>query len=224
MEVVRRAVAQKGECFVALSGGSTPSAFYALLAHHPYNDEKIWKKIHIFLSDERFVGMSDKESNFRMLKRVFAKNKKFPQKNIHPLVTSTRISLQENAIKAIVELQSSKKARKPLFDLIVLGVGEDGHTASLFPDRRNEWEKQKKEIIVVENAPKNPPQRLSLSRDAIMRAHQIFFLVTGIEKSKIVESILENRKSETPPAYITKKHSRVDWFLDEAAASLLKKE
>ena len=206
----------KKECFtVALSGGSTPQILFRHLAEN-YRESIPWEKVHFFWGDERCVPPDHVDSNFRMTREALFQHISMPAENIHRI--RGEALPEEEAKRYIVDIQQfvPKKNGWPAFDLILLGLGSDGHTASIFPDRLDLLDSEK--ICAVAIHPDSGQQRISLTGRVINNARKVAFLVTGNPKREVVRSIQEKGGDweKYPASYI---HAAKDlyWFLDEAA-------
>lgn len=207
-----KAVAHKNYFTIALSGGSTPKILFELLAQAPYKNNIPWKKIIFAFGDERFVPHSSDESNYKMVRDVLLSHVPVPGKNI--LAVST-----EKITPALSSLQYEKEIKKYIsnkhpFDLVLLGLGEEGHTASIFPKsplltENNRWVKE----IWVEDKKMN---RISFTMPFINKAKNIAFLVSGQSKAAIVKKIFSKAGAHLPAA-MAKATENTYWFLDEAA-------
>jgi len=219
MEICTKSVRNKGFFTVALSGGRTPIDFYTMLSAR--GNQLPWEKTHIFLADERFVPSSDKESNYRLIREYLLSHIDIPEANIHPVQTE-EITLKQAAERYeddIGNFFNIQGDRIPVFDLIMLGMGEDGHTASLFPGTPSLEEKRRLTIPVI--AVKAPNKRISLTLPVLNKAKHIIFLVSGEDKAPAVKEMLESRDSELPAALVKPEHGSLLLVIDEAAASLL---
>ncbi|GAB2830214.1 6-phosphogluconolactonase [Ferruginibacter profundus] len=207
-----KAVQQKGYFTIALSGGGTPKLLFELLAQAPYKNNIPWKKVIVAFGDERFVAPASDESNFKMANEALLKHVPIPKKNILAVPTvkvtpAQSASLYEAAIKKYVN-------NKHPFDLVLLGIGEEGHTASVFPgsplltDKKN----RVKNIWVAE---KNM-DRISFTMPFINQAKNIAFLVSGAGKAAILKKIFSKSGASLPAAMVKAKENTF-WFLDEAA-------
>ncbi len=189
-----RSIAAHDKFTVALSGGNTPKRFYELLATPEFSQNINWKKVFIFFSDERYVPHSDTESNFNMASKALLEHIPIPRKNIFAIpVTSTP---KKDAASYEASVKKITADTKYAFDLVLLGMGADGHTASLFPGNEILLEKKRliKEIFVKE---KNI-YRISFTFYLINRAKQILLLIHGEEKKSILQRISANRKTKNP--------------------------
>ncbi len=166
----KHAIAAKGVFKLVLAGGSTPENAYRLLI----NIETDWNKWHIYYGDERCLPIEDKDRNSKMATDVFLKHTSIPKQQIHPI--PSELGGQEAAIA----YQAIVKQALP-FDLVLLGMGEDGHTASLFPGHQH----NKNELVhAVSNAPKPPSERVSLSAKALSQSEQVIFLISANNKQQ----------------------------------------
>jgi 6-phosphogluconolactonase len=217
-EELIRLAAGAGERFcIALSGGSTPKRLYELLATE-YRDRIDWQRIHLFWGDERYVPHDDPQSNFRMVRESLLSHVPVPLQNIYPV--PTHFIHPENAARAYEGvLRNFFGGSAPQFDLILLGIGADGHTASLFPGTAALNETERWVVPVEAPPPFAPPQRLSFTFPLINQAKNIFFLVSGSDKRDVLQAIL--RKPEISrlkyPAAMPSPKGRVIWFTDTAA-------
>jgi 6-phosphogluconolactonase len=207
---------------IALSGGSTPRSIYEHLAAFPMRQAPLWKNVHFFWGDERCVPPDHPESNYRMAHEAFLSKIAVPMENIHRILGEE--SPEVEASRYAKEIQNHLPANKSglsLFDWILLGVGSDGHTASLFPDARA-LQEQRRPCVLAEH-PQTGQKRISLTLPLINNARRVSFFVTGKEKTLIVESILKKASSSSkyPAALVQPHHGLVEWYLDEAAAQKL---
>ena len=205
-KIAGQAIKKKGFFSVALSGGVTPQHFYRSLAIR--GKAFPWGKTHVFIVDERFVAANHSWNNFRMIRRNLLVRLKIPKKNIHP------VSLTEKTVHASVRKYANdiRKFFKlsagafPALDLIVLSIGEDGHTASLFPVAKN-W-KAKNRLAIAVSSKRVKFERISLTLPALNHARNIFFLVIGERKVKILKEVLRNRAG-IPAAHVRPRQGKV---------------
>jgi len=212
-------IENKGYFTTALSGGKTPIDFYKILSAG--GKELPWAKIHLFLADERFVPATDKESNYRLVRECLLNHVDIPKNNVHRIDTE-EATLEMAAEKYEEEIRNFfgiEGERIPEFDLIMLGIGEDGHTASLFPGAPSLMEEKRVAIPVITE--KAPHKRISLTLPVLANAQRIMFLVTGSEKSGIVREIVEESESRLPASLVRRMARSVYLVIDEGAASLL---
>lgn len=206
---------------IALSGGSTPKHIFKYLARN-YNSKINWNKINFFWGDERCVPPDDPESNYKMTYENLLSKISVPKENIF------RIKGESDPYEEAISYSQLIKNNLPLindtpaFDLIMLGLGEDGHTASIFPDQM--YLLRSNNICEVAIHPSSGQKRITITGKVINNAMNIVFIVTGKNKSKIVNEILNN-KSEAkyyPSSFIRPLNGKLIWLLDYDAAGLLK--
>jgi len=208
-----------GRFSVALSGGETPRRTYELLATPQYRDHIHWQEVHVFWSDERCVPEDDPRSNYRMTRQALLDHVPIPPENIHPIRCDQ--SPQHAAAQYEKELKDFFSIQNPNFHLVLLGLGENGHTASLFPHTTvlNEQEKSVSEVFVEELG----MYRVTFTAPFINQAEQVVFLVSGAEKAKVLESVLEGayQPHELPAQLIRPKGNHPTWLVDKAASHKL---
>ncbi len=207
----------RGPFAIALSGGATPRRLYELLAEPPYRDAMPWERIHWFWGDERFVPPDDPRSNYRMVYEALLSRVPVPPAHIHPIPTTGTTpagaaSGYERTLKSFYGASVFDPLR-PLFELTLLGLGEDGHTASLFPgsallDERLHW------VRAVSDHPSEA--RITLTYPALESSRRVAFLVTGGGKRGALERL--HRGDRDLPAARLRPVGRIHWFLDAAAA------
>lgn len=217
-DIAEKTVNEKGFFSVALSGGKTPLVFFQKLA----KEKKLpWSKTHVFMVDERFVPYHDENNNYRIINETLLRHVDIPAKNIHPILTTIETS-QASALKYEKELNSFFRSR-PGFDLVLLGIGNDGHTASIFPGMPSLKEKKHLAIAVPPSGPIES-ERITLTFPIINEAENILFMATGDDKAPVIREVIEKEKSRLPAAMVKPgKYSPV-FLLDESAASLLSKK
>ncbi len=218
------AVAARGSFALALSGGSTPRALYALLAdpRRPFAGRMPWGRTQVFFGDERHVPPDHPDSNFRMVRQVLLAHVPIPAENVHRV----RGELSDAAAAAAAYERELRAAlgESPAIDLILLGLGEDGHTASLFPgspalDERKRW-------VVAPWVERLGARRITFTLPVLEAARQVLFLVTGAAKSAALRRALgEPTGAEPiPAARVRPRRGRVLWLVDRAAAASLEPE
>jgi 6-phosphogluconolactonase len=213
--------AKKKKLFnVALSGGSTPELLFTVLGEN-YARSVPWQYVHLFWGDERCVPPENIESNYGMTRRMLLSTIEIPTINIHrirgeddPVTEAVRYSDE-------LSLHTLKRDSIPLFDLVLLGLGEDGHTASIFPGQMELMESEKTCAVAVH--PVTKQKRITITGRVINNAEQVTFLVTGKKKEDIVEKIVKRRPSAEnfPASYIVPVYGRLSWFLDSDAGNML---
>lgn len=217
---IRLVSKKKGRFRVALSGGSTPKIWFEHLVQH-HKDDLDWELIHFFWGDERCVPPDDPESNFGMTKRYLLEHIAVPEKNIHRI--KGEIKPEEAARQYERELKEiGDGGEVPTLDLVILGLGEDGHTASIFPHQMGLWDS--KELCVVASHPNTGQRRVSISGRVINNAVAIAFLVAGDGKKEKVKEIIEEEPAAAsyPASRVKPIAGSLHWFMDAAAASELK--
>jgi 6-phosphogluconolactonase len=206
---------------VALSGGNSPKKLYALLASDEYLNQVDWSKIDFFFGDERYVPHTDEASNFKMAKEVLFEPLNIPAEQIFPINTALRpVDAAKDYWKSIT---AYFKNSKPNFDLILLGLGDNSHTASLFPHTNVLHETSASVTSVYLEAQQQ--YRITLNAPLINDAHNIAFLVYGADKAEAVHHVLEDQYDiENYPAQIIKPaNGALVWFMDKDAASKIKR-
>jgi len=206
---------------IALSGGITPKLLFSVLGDH-FSDSISWEYVHFFWGDERCVPPDDPESNFRMTKKSLLDKIKIPLENIHRIMGEK--DPDEEAARYSNEIVSfTREVKKlPAFDLIILGLGEDGHTASIFPGNSKLLNSDK--VCEVAVHPVSFQKRITITGKVINNAKHIVFLVTGANKADVVSAIIgKKRVFDYPAAYIEPQSGVLNWYLDNAAAAMIDK-
>jgi len=223
VSAARHGVRARGRFSVALAGGSTPRVLYRLLACTPYRAQMPWPSVHCFWTDERCVPPEHAKSNFRMAHTAWLSHVPLPPANIHRIVVEQRTPAQAAARYAQVLRAFFPVADGawPAFDLILLGLGEDGHTAALFPRSPAVQETRRLVTPSVGDRPALP--RITLTLPVLNHARQLLWLVAGRRKAAIVRLVLQGQASpETVPARrVRPVTGDACWFLDQAAARQL---
>ncbi|MGE5217029.1 MAG: 6-phosphogluconolactonase [Chloroflexota bacterium] len=222
IESANGAIARAGRFAVALSGGSTPKALYSLLASPAYRDRIDWSRSHLFWGDERCVPPDHPESNFRMVREALLAKIQIPGQNIH------RMAGEKEPSEAAADYEGELRnffalgpGRLPRIDLILLGLGEDGHTASLFPGTTALNEPDR--LVAAPYVEKFKAHRLTLTLPVINDAMQVTFLVAGESKSTIVAEILGSRTHSPtyPAAKVRPADGRLTWLIAADASARL---
>ena len=219
LAIGKSAIERRGQFTVALAGGSTPKTLYEKLSHSDKN-KLDWKKTFFFFGDERNVAPTDDESNYRMARESFFAPLQIAENNIFRWQTE----LQDAAKTAAAYEQTIRKFFSlsakdfPRFDLILLGMGDDGHTASLFPATAALTESEK--IAVANYVEKLDANRLTLTFPAINNAENIIFLVTGEKKAPVLREIFDGKTPHErfPVQSVNPLDGKLYWMLDQAAA------
>lgn len=217
VDLALRSISNVGRFSVVLSGGSTPRRAYELLATEDYRSRIAWPKVHFFFGDERCVPVTDATSNYRMAHEAMISLLPIPKRNVHRIVGEgdavANASLYQSDLQTFFD-----DAPWPRFDLVLLGMGDDGHTASLFPgtpalNERNAW-------VLANWVEKLNAYRITLTAPAINHAANVLFLVTGAGKAKALLRVLRGARDpqKLPAQLIQPSNGSLLWFVDEAAA------
>jgi 6-phosphogluconolactonase len=216
LRIVHEAVARNGRCAISLSGGHTPEKMFALWSSDEYREGTPWDAVHLFWGDERYLPRTDPLSNYAMTKRTLLDRVPIRAANVHPMPTDF-LKAEEAARAYAAELRSFFAAGSPAFDAQLLGLGSEGHTASLFPASSALAEKEAWCLAVT--VPATPPQRLTLTYPILNQARNTYFLVSGESKKDIVRAIGADpdlAASQYPAARV-RPVGPLYWFLDQAA-------
>jgi len=230
-QLAREFVEAVGRFTVALSGGSTPKHLYSLLASPDYKNQIPWNDVELFWGDERCVAPDHPESNFRMAEEALLSKIKIPAENIHrmPGERSPQVAAAEYE-KELQKFFGLKSGALPRFDLILLGIGEDGHTASLFPgsealadDRpsqshRGRMGTETARLVVAPFVAKLNSYRLTLTLPILNNAANVWFLVTGAGKVDAVKQVFSG-SADLPAAMVQPVHGSLTWFFTRDAAT-----
>jgi len=206
-ERITAAVGERGACYVALAGGETPRGCYERLAAPPYRDSLPWSSVFVYWSDERQVSLDDPGSNYAMAKAVLLDQVGIPPEQVFPLVGDPMPAMRRIPADA---------GGRPKFDLIHLGLGEDGHTASLFPGSPA-LEEVRAPIARVRDAPKPPPDRLTLTLPVLNVARAVLFMVQGASKREALARVLR-RDPALPASHVQPPDGELLFIVDRAAA------
>ena len=213
------AVESRGRFSVALSGGSTPGVLYGLLAEEPYADQIPWPDVHVFWADERCVPPEDGASNYRLVDETLTSRVPIPAENVRRVQGELASEAAARAYgRALQDFFCGPRVR---FDLVLLGLGSDGHTASLFPGSAALEERERLAVAVQAAYEDRPAERVTLTLSAINSAREVWFLVTGSAKAGIVREVLEEPGGDRPAQLVQPTAGGLTWLLDAAAASQL---
>lgn len=210
---------KQGDFHIALSGGNTPKNWFDYLGTHLAKWPG-WKKMHFYWGDERCVPPNDPQSNFGMTDiHLFSKIRSVNRKHIHRIKGEIDPNLAAAKYEGLLKRNLPTIDGKPGFDLVMLGVGEDGHTASIFPDQIKLWHDPK--WCVVARHPESGQHRVSLNANLINHSANVCFLVQGASKAKISTSILKNiDRAEYPATLVDPSNGNLFWFMDPDAGKL----
>jgi 6-phosphogluconolactonase len=211
-DIISACLEKKPFCSIALSGGSTPRRLYELLARNEGSPID-WRRVHVFFSDERNVPPEDLESNFRMAKESLFASGLVPESNIHRI--HGEFSADEGA-RSYEEEIKRLLGDEPAFDLILLGLGPDGHTASLFPD--SPALSENKRSVASNRVEKLRSDRITFTFPLLNRAEHVMFLASGADKAKIARSVLSG-EGDYPSQHVKPTKGELLWMLDKDSAS-----
>jgi 6-phosphogluconolactonase len=216
-----QAIQQRGRALVALSGGGTPTELYRLLAQPPYTEQVAWAHVHIFWGDERCVPPDDPQSNYRQANEMLLSRVPIRRQNVHRVAGEAEPSEAALSYALMLRQFASPPLSWPRFDFVLLGMGEDGHTASLFPG--SPVAVTAPTAAVQADYQGRPADRVTLTPILFNEAHRVVFLVSGESKSQTLANVL---KGDYDPGLLPAQRIRpVDgdliWLLDRAAASRL---
>ena len=216
-------VERRGRFAVALSGGSTPRQMHRTFAKGPCRSQIFWDRTHIFWVDERCVPADDPESNYGAARKDFLDHVPIPAEQVHPMPghgfpEDGALSYQ----KELVDFFLLNDGEFPIFDLIFLGIGRDGHTASLFPGQKALEERESLVLAVKGGRP--DVHRLTMTFPVLNHARQLVFLVSGKEKAGVLKNIIEEKGARLPAQKVKPLNGNLIWLLDRKAGSLLSEE
>lgn len=205
---------------VALSGGSTPKAIFDYMAEN-YATDIQWNKLHLYWGDERCVPPTDAESNYKMTVDHLLSKIDFPEENIHRILGENEPEGEAKRYGEILNDWLPTDEDGPIFDIVILGMGDDGHTASIFPYNIELWDSP--ENCVTAKHPDSGQVRVSLTGKVINNAEEVVFLVTGKGKAEKVEIIVNELDGfeKYPVALVAPQTEKLTWFLDRSAAQKL---
>jgi 6-phosphogluconolactonase len=227
VRIAREAAAGRGVFSIALSGGSTPKVLYALLAEHPSLRNSLpWDKMKVFFGDERHVGPGHADSNFQMASDAMLSKAPLRAEQVHRIKGEYPDTAQAAAeYEATIQREFDLKGGEfPRFDLVLLGMGSEGHTLSLFPGTKALHEIQR---IVTRNwVGKLYTERVTLTVPAANNAANIIFMIAGADKACALKAVLEGpyEPEQLPAQMIRPSHGTLSWLVDQAAGSMLSKE
>ncbi|MCE9604131.1 MAG: 6-phosphogluconolactonase [Planctomycetia bacterium] len=224
VSLANSAIAAGGRFTVALSGGSTPKGLYELLTLDPYRGQVAWDKVEWFFGDERSVGPDDPESNYRMAREAFLLKLAVPPERTHRIAGESEqpsAAAAQYAGELAQTFGLATDGPPPTIDLVLLGMGSDGHTASLFPftaalNERAKW-------VVANDVPQLHTRRYTLTVPVLNAAACVLFMITGVGKAKVLQEVLEGPREpeRLPSQLIAPGDGRLLWYVDRAAASRL---
>ncbi|MGH7308558.1 MAG: 6-phosphogluconolactonase [Candidatus Rokuibacteriota bacterium] len=223
VEIAAEAVAARGRVMLALAGGETPRRTYARLAASPRREAMPWGNAFVFFGDERCVPHDHVDSNFRMARETLLDQVPLPPGRVFAMPAAAEDPDVGAAAygRVLTEAFGLRRGQSPRFDLVLLGMGLDGHTASLFPGSPV-LKEIFRPVAGVHAAAAAIPQRITLTLPVLNAAANVLFLVSGAEKAKAVKAVLGER-APLPAAMVQPEKGRLVWMLDHAAAALLRR-
>lgn len=222
-EIVNLSVKSRGVAYVAFSGGGTPQGFFQALAQPPYQTSLPWIDIHVYWVDERSVPVDHPESNFGQVKKTLLDNAPIQLENIHRIHGELN---PENAATAYIKeliTHACSEHPWPKFDWTLLGLGEDGHTASLFPGQINSSEQKLPVIAITANYQGRPANRVSLTPLILNTSRNVAFMVSGANKARILSVVLNGPYDPVnlPAHRIQPVDGTITWLVDSSAAEII---
>jgi 6-phosphogluconolactonase len=219
----QEAAAARGRFAVALSGGETPQALYRMLARQQFSQKIPWRRVQLYWGDERCVPPDDGASNYGSAREAFIKHVPIPPANVHRMLGEEAPEKAADLYEAELRDLAAKErppSGVPVFDLVLLGLGRDGHTASLFP--RSDALTVEDRFCVATQAPDGSP-RLTVTAPVINAARRVWLYVSGADKAGMVAEVLEGLRAPlaVPAQGVAPVHGTLTWLLDEAAAAEL---
>jgi 6-phosphogluconolactonase len=216
------AAAERGRFFTAISGGSAPPGVFRRLTTEPLRDQVNWPAWSVVWADERYVPFTSDDSNYLLARTSLLDHVPIPSDQVYPVATyyadpADAVAIYDQLVVNLLELHAGR------LDLALLGMGPDGHTASLFPGHPALTADPEALALVVENAPKPPPLRITLTAKALNTARNVIFLVAGADKAPLVRAALRESPDpqQLPACLIQPAGGHVTWMLDSAAAAAL---
>jgi 6-phosphogluconolactonase len=221
--IVKKAVVDRGVAFVALSGGSTPQGLYQLFAQPVFRDSIPWESIHFFWCDERCVPPDHPESNYRQAKDIFLSHVPVRPENIHRMLGELTPADAVADYVNVLAKHGEGRQPWPTLDWVLLGMGADGHTASLFPGQINLAEETSPVIAVTANYEGRPANRVTLTPLVFNTSRNVVFLVTGENKAPVLSSVLNGPHNPLtfPAQRIQSTNGTITWLVDAPAATFI---
>ena len=221
IESCAQVILDRGQFLVDLCGGNTPLKLYELLAQSPYQEQMDWPHVHVFWGDERCVPVEDLQNNYRQAHDIWLGHVPVPAENIHRVPSELEPADASTAYALTLKGFASAPLDWPRFDLVLLGMGDDGHTASLFPG--SEVNPPTPTVAVTAKYQDRPANRVTLTPLILNAARRVVFLVSGASKSETLANVLygEYQPERFPAQRIRPTDGELIWLVDEAAASKL---
>lgn len=215
IEIAKQAIAERGRFLVSLSGGSTPMKLYERLSNATLD----WSRVHFFWGDERCVPVDDAGNTYGQIKKILFD--KIGTTNIHRIESELEPASAADAYAHTLSRFADAPFNFPRFDLVLLGMGDDGHTASLFPNSPVDVDSPT--LVVTAHYQDRPANRVTLTPVVFNQACEVWFLVTGTGKAMMAQNVINGERNlkQYPAQRIQPVNGKLVWMLDEAAASLL---
>lgn len=219
VQLANERVAAVGSFLLVLAGGNTPRGLYQRLAQSPFREQMPWEHMRLFWSDERYVPYDSPDSNYLMVREALLNHVSVPMAHVYPAPTNPD-NPADAAAAYHSQLQHLIESHDGQLDVVLLGMGADGHTASLFPHSAALSAPASQLVVAVQDAPKPPPHRLTLTPAAINKAAHVFFIVTGADKAEALQAVLHRTHDPhgLPAQLVHPAHGSVTWLVDQAAA------
>ncbi len=221
--MAKQAVERRGRFLVALSGGSTPLGLYRLLGESPYRAQIPWQQTHLFWGDERLVPPDDEESNYGQVARTLLGKIQLPSAQLHRVRDELSPEDAAQHYRRVLSEIAGPGRQWPRFDLVILGMGSDGHTASLFPGPISDEEAREAVIAVTADYDGRPANRITLTASVFNDARVLLFLATGENKAAALRAVLQGpyQPELWPAQRIRPVEGSICWLVDAAAAANL---
>jgi len=206
---------------ISLSGGSTPKHVFSFIAHSEFASQITWQHLHFWWGDERCISAKDEQSNYGEAMRLLFSHILIPAENLHPIhgeLSPEKACIEfKDEMAACLPMRTENGKTRPIYDWVILGIGEDGHTASLFPEK-TDYEAWQNAVLAYH--PETKQARVSLSAPAVCSAKRVTYLALGEGKKDIVATILNNALSAEglPAAKIKSTQGLTEWYLDDKSA------
>jgi 6-phosphogluconolactonase len=223
VDVISTAVAARGRALIVLTGGGNGNGLLKYLTHHAQDVD--WSKVHLFWGDERYVPEDDDERNEKQAREALLDHIDIPPSQVHPMAASdgefgTDLAAAALSYEQLLAANAESGAQVPNFDVHLLGMGPEGHINSLFPDTPAVLETTRM-VVPVEDSPKPPPQRITLTLPAIARSREVWLMVSGSAKADAVAAAIGGAAPVSIPAAGAIGLDTTLWLLDEEAATKL---
>lgn len=222
--ILVRAYHLRGQALISLSGGSTPTGVYRMLAQLPYRDRVPWSSVHFFWGDERCVTPDDPESNFKNAYESLIKHVLVDPGKIHRIKAELGPRQAALDYAKVLSAFAENNHPWPVFDVAVMGMGEDGHTASLFPGMHNPGEDESPVVHVSASYQNRPADRVTLTPMVFNSSRNVLFLVAGEAKAAILQKVFSDQRDllNIPVQRIQPAKGNLIWYLDSSAAKSIK--